>query len=217
MTTKEVTKQAWRKASKKAMRKAASKQLKRKGLDDTFDYRWEHVQAVVDTAVKLAHQVGGDVEIVEAAAWLHDIRKEARDNHPKEGAKFAREFLPKTDFPPEKIERVAQAIADHIGLWRDKPLKNLESQILWDADKLTKMGATAIFHWVGNWLTKGSTATTRGMIENGRSVDWMHKTVKSMHTKPARRAAKKRYKRFKKIWDELEMELNGEDLGNGEW
>ena len=201
---------SWRKAVRKAMRDAAEQQAK--GSHQSFNYRWEHVQAVVDTAVKLANLVGGDVDIVEAAAWLHDIRKETGDQHPVKGAKFARTFLPKTDFPKKKIEAVAQAIEDHMGLWRDKPLKNLESQILWDADKLTKIGAMAISHRVGGQLTKNKPISTREMLENGRSVDWLHKTAASMHTKPARRAAKKRVKSFDKLWEMLALELDNTDL-----
>ncbi|VAW39977.1 hypothetical protein MNBD_CHLOROFLEXI01-1344, partial [hydrothermal vent metagenome] len=45
-----------------------------------------------------------------------------------------------------------------------------------------------------------------------RSYDWQAKTVASMHTKPAKRAAKKRLKAFNKVWDQLEAELAGEDL-----
>lgn len=203
-------KKPWRKAAKEAMKEASLKQARLKKIP--FNYRWEHVQAVVRTAVKLAKLTNADLEIVEAAAWLHDICKDAGEKHPQEGAKFARKFLAKTDFPNKKIEPVAEAIADHMGLWRNKPLKKLESQILWDADKLTKIGTLAIFHWTGNWLTKGKPITTKEILENGRSVNWIEKTVASMHTKPAQIAAKKRYKRFKKVWEQLEIEYNANDL-----
>lgn len=192
------------------MKKAAKKQAN--GKDSTFNYRWEHVQAVVVTAVKLATLTNADVEVVEAAAWLHDIRKDAGEQHPQAGGNYARKFLPKTDFPSEKIEAVAKAIEDHMGLWREKRLKNLESQILWDADKLTKIGTLAIFHWTGNWMSKSKELTTGEILANGRSADWLHKTVKSMHTKPARKAAKKRVKTFYKIWEQLEAELYANDL-----
>ncbi len=203
-------KKEWRPAVKKAMHKAAKNQAGKRG--ETFNYRWEHVQAVVETAVKLAQLTDADKEIVEAAAWLHDVRKETKDDHPKEGAKFARAFLPETDFPKKKIEPVAKAIEQHMGLWLDKPLKNLEAQVLWDADKLTKIGALSVFHVVGNWFTKDKPITTEEILKNGRSVDWLKKTVNSMHTKPAQKAAQKRLKSFHKIWDYLEEELENNDL-----
>lgn len=204
----------WRKAVKKAMREATEQELKRRHgkIDPSFNYRWEHVTAVVTLAQELAQLTGADPEIVEAAAWLHDIRKETKDRHPQEGAKFAREFLPTTDFPPQKIEAVAQAIEQHMGLWREKPLKNLESQVLWDADKLSKIGLTAAFHWTGSALAGTKSQELEQIILQARSADWQQKTVASMHTKPARRAAKKRLKSFNKLWDKLEAELNGADL-----
>lgn len=204
----------WRKAVQKAMRQATERELKlRHGkIDPSFNYRWEHVTAVVTLANKLAALTGADVEIVEAAAWLHDIRKETKDKHPQEGAKFAREFLPQTDFPANKIEAVAKAIEQHMGLWREKPLKNLESQVLWDADKLSKIGLTAAFHWTGSALAGTKSRELEQIILHARSADWQQKTVASMHTQPARQAARKRLKSFNKLWNKLEAELSGEDL-----
>lgn len=197
------------------MREATERELVAKhGNSSTpsFNYRWEHVKAVVTLAVKLAKMTGADVEIVEAAAWLHDICKEQKERHPQEGARFAREFLPTTDFPKKKIERVAIAIEQHMGLWREKPLKKLESQVLWDADKLSKIGLTAAFHWTGGALAGTKSHDLNDIIAKARSADWLKKTVASMHTEPARCAATARFKAFNKLWDALEMELNGDDL-----
>ncbi|HID50512.1 MAG TPA: HD domain-containing protein [Anaerolineae bacterium] len=205
----------WRTAVQEVMLKAAKREATRRyGIPNPpFNYRWEHVTTIVVLAAKLAEMTGADRDVVEAAAWLHDICKDAGNDHPREGAKFAREFLPKTDFPSKKIERVAQAIENHMGLWRDEPLTNLESQVLWDADKLSKIGLTAVFHWIGNDLSKGKPRATADFIRRGRAADWQKKTVASMHTKPARKAAKARLKAFNRLWDELDAELNGDDLG----
>ena len=89
----------------------------------------------------------------------------------------------------------------------------LESQILWDADKLTKIGLTAAVHWTGGSLAKGKPHNTRTLIQQGRAADWQEKTVASMHTKPAQKAAKKRLKAYNKFWNKLEQELDGDDLG----
>lgn len=198
------------------MRKATEREaLHRFGSKEpVFNYRWEHVTAVVTLALKLAELTGADRDVVEAAAWLHDVRKEAGESHPQEGATFARKFLLKTDFPTEKIERVARAIEDHMGLWRDEPLQGLESQVLWDADKLAKLGVTAAFHWTGGDLAKGKSRTTMDLIARGRSADWQERTVESMHTAPARRAAAARIATYNQLWDRLEAELNGEDLSD---
>lgn len=208
------TKKKWQKAVRKEMLKATLREAQaRYGTKDpSFNYRWEHVTAVVDLATRLAEETGADAEIVVAAAWLHDIRKETGPRHPAEGAKFARSFLPKTDFPPAKVEAVAKAIEDHMGLWRKKPLKNLESQVLWDADKLAKIGLTAVFHWAGDLFTKNRQITLQRLIKNGRNSQWQQKTVASMHTEPARRAAQTRLQTYNQLWDTLEQELHGDDL-----
>ncbi len=209
-------KKNWRKAVKKAMRKATEREMvtRHSGADPSFNYRWEHVTAVVTLATKLAHLTGADPEVVEAAAWLHDVRKDTKNNHSVEGAKFARKILPKTNFPPEKIEPVARAIEEHMGLWREKPLKMLESQVLWDADKLAKIGLTAVFHWTGGSLAGDEMRTLQDLIDRGRSADWQTKTVASMHTEPARRAAQTRFEAYNWLWQRLESELSGEDLEN---
>ena len=209
-------KKSWRKACQKEMEKAALKEAKSRTGKKTpaFMYRWEHVQAVVAQALKLAKKTKADKEIVEAAAWLHDIKKfEDGPKHAKLGAKFALEFLPKTDFPAEKIDAVAAAISVHAGLWRDKPLKNLESQVLWDADKLTKIGLTAVFHILPNELLRpGRQHTTESIVAFGKNAEWQSKTVASFHTEPARKAGAKRLKSLRKMWDQVEKELAGNDL-----
>lgn len=210
-----ITKKPWRKTVKKAMKRATEEEAKQRfgTADPPFNYRWEHVTAVVTLALKLAELTGADAEVVEAAAWLHDIRKEAGPKHPQEGAKAARELLPTTDFPPEKIGHVAKTIRSHMGLWRKKPLKDLEAQVLWDADKLAKIGLTAAFHFTPLTLMKGNGTTTQSLINDARkNSKWMSRTVASMHIEPAKRAAQKRLKRFNKLWKRLEAELQGNDL-----
>ncbi|MDJ0754570.1 MAG: HD domain-containing protein [Ardenticatenaceae bacterium] len=206
----------WRPAVRREMKKAAAREAEAISgeKNPNFWYRWEHVKAVVAVAKKLAKATGADLEIVEAAAWLHDVKKfDSREKHAQDGAKFARAFLPRTDFPPKKIGAVARAISTHMGLWRGKPLKNLEAAILWDADKLTKIGVTAAFHWVGGSLVrKKNSMSTDDLIKMGRRVDWQQKTVKSMHTKPAKQAAAARLQAYNELWDCLEKELKGKDL-----
>ena len=55
----------------------------------SFNYRWEHVTTVVTLSLKLADLVGADREIVEAAAWLHDVTKPDGKKHARIGAAFA--------------------------------------------------------------------------------------------------------------------------------
>lgn len=205
----------WREAVREQMYQAAlAELLGRYGTTEvSFNYRWEHVTTTVTLALRLAELTGADAEIVEAAAWLHDVRKFSDgQRHPSAGAAHAREFLPTTDFPPEKIEAVAEAIAEHMGLWRDEPLTVLESQVLWDADKLSKIGLTAVFHWAGGSLAGHEMRTLDELIARGRKADWHAKCVASMHTEPARHAAEARLRAYNDLYDALEDELGGGDL-----
>lgn len=204
----------WRALARDAMFKATidEAQARYGTAKPPFNYRWEHVLAVHTLALKLARLTGADLEVVEAAAWLHDIRKDAGKDHPRQGAAYARDFLPQTDFPPQKIEQVAQVIEEHMGLWRDAPLHSLESQVLWDADKLSKLGLTAAFHWLGMALTRNESPPLSDLIADLRDADWQEKTVASMHSAPARRAAAQRLKSFNDLWQQLQRELEGEDL-----
>lgn len=204
----------WRRQVRDAMYQATiDEAMQRYGTDvPPFNYRWEHVLAVHTLAMKLAHMTGADPDIVEAAAWLHDIRKIAGQDHPQEGAAFARVFLPQTDFPARKIEQVAQVIEEHMGLWRDAPLQSPESQVLWDADKLAKLGLTAAFHWMGMALMRRESPALADLIAHLRDADWQQKTVDSMHSDPARRAAAERLKSFNELWQRLQRELEGGDL-----
>ncbi len=204
----------WETAVRQAMYQATIAEARRRygSKSPAFNYRWEHVTAVVTLAEKLAILTKADRDIVVAAAWLHDIRKDCGNDHPYKGAEFARDFLPTTNFRKKKIKRVAKAIEQHMGLWRDEPLTMLEAQILWDADKLTKIGLTAAIHWTAGSLAKGKPHTTRSLIKQGRAADWQEKTIASMHTKPAKKTAKKRLKAYNKFWDRLERELDGGDL-----
>ena len=206
----------WQNGVRYQMKKVAEKEgrLRAGSKHPPFLYRWEHVKQVVRTARLLAKKEGGDLEIVVAAAWLHDVCKLSDgENHAAAGAKFARKYLPTTDFPKQKIEPVAHAIAVHTGLWRDEPLKVLEAQILWDADKLTKIGLTAALHWMGNHFSKEDTTRTgESVLKMLNRSDFMEKTVSSFHTPTAQAVGTIRYAAYQAFCSGLEAELAQKDL-----
>ena len=67
---------------------------------------WHHILAVVKNAVELAPQYGADPEVVEIAAWLHDIASVTDyalyAEHHIHGAEMAKDILAKLDYDPEK-------------------------------------------------------------------------------------------------------------------
>ncbi|MBN1303109.1 MAG: HD domain-containing protein [Anaerolineales bacterium] len=187
---------------------------KRWDLDKpAVNYRWEHVQTVVKLGLELAGITGADPEIVEAAAWLHDYHKRGKDDdHAQKGARTARELLSQTDFPLKKISGVCNAIASHVGLYKDALIEPLEAAVLWDADKLSKLGITSLFHFVGFWAAADRGSLKECLSELQAALEWQEKTVLSFNTEPARRAGHKRLKDQKEFLNLLQGELEGKDL-----
>jgi uncharacterized protein len=179
-----------------------------------FGHRWEHVQEVVRVAIWLAERTGADREIAEAAGWLHDICKEQK-HHAARGAAEAGQLLPATDFPADKIAAVADAIRQHEGMHRptgEAPIQPIEAAILWDADKLTKIGVQALaFILSANYLAGLTLAERRRNILH-YATKTLARTVTSMNTTPAQRLARQRHKEMLAILDAWRLE---ETLENG--
>jgi HD superfamily phosphodiesterase len=70
-------------------------ELARKLLEVPLPRRWAHVQGVAAQARSLAPILGDDADLVEAAAWLHDIgySPELANTgfHPLDGARYLRD------------------------------------------------------------------------------------------------------------------------------
>lgn len=94
-----------------------------------------HFVPVVKYALALADEMGGDKEIIELAAWLHDIGSiiYGREDHHVTGAKVAEEKLTDLGYPPEKIALVKKCILNHRGSQKTKGA-SIEEQIVADAD-----------------------------------------------------------------------------------
>jgi putative nucleotidyltransferase with HDIG domain len=72
-----------------------AEEIARKNLEIPLPRRWAHSQGVATRARLLAPVLGHDVELVEAAAWLHDIGYapdlEKTGFHPLDGARYLRD------------------------------------------------------------------------------------------------------------------------------
>src|SRR5260370_21893416 len=70
-------------------------QTARKLLQDQLPVRWAHTRRVAAQARTLSPIIGADADLLEAAAWLHDIGYSPRlvrtGFHPLDGARFLRD------------------------------------------------------------------------------------------------------------------------------
>ncbi len=111
-----------------------------------YNYRLEHVRQVERSARVLLHRVGGDPDIVLAAVWIHDRFQPqfTGPQHAVRAAEWGETNLAALGFPNGKIEQVRYAVAHHSDPPGAIPRDAKEAQILWDADKLTKLGTADI-------------------------------------------------------------------------
>lgn len=125
-----------------------------KGCPAFFNYRLEHVRQVEREALALLALVGGDRDIVLASVWLHDRFQPAffGPDHGKQAARWAEENLAELGFPAEKVESVCFAVASHSDPPGSIPPGAHEARVLWDADKLTHLGAVEILFILLNSL-----------------------------------------------------------------
>ena len=124
--------------------------------DYKFNYRAEHTRAVLAIGLGMGEKLQADMDVLAAAILLHDVgRSRVNKGHGEVGAQMAQEILQNSEFPPEKIDRVKYAIAVHVG-WDESIPETLEARILWDADKLSKLGAIHILHQTMRLALKGN-------------------------------------------------------------
>jgi uncharacterized protein len=167
------------------------------GERPVFDYRFEHTLAVVKLARWLAPLAQADTEVVECAAWLHDCRKflndaKGKDNHAREASAVVEAILAGTDFPAAKIPAVRQAIESHVGLKLTRTLTPIEAACLWDADKLSKIGAASLVHF-GGIAAAFQPVDTATILSRGEHWLTLARVITdSMNTAPARLEAERR-------------------------
>lgn len=176
-----------------------------------FDYRYEHTLATVKIARWLAPSAGADPDVVECAAWLHDCKKilndpRTKDHHAQEASEAVEHILAGTDFPREKIPAVRHAIEHHVGLKLTRRLEPAETACLWDADKLSKIGAASIVHY--HCIAGGfRPAETEGILARGQHWLELARTIAAcMNTAPGREEAQRRLAFLEDYYAQLRRE-----------
>lgn len=97
-----------------------------------------HFVPMHDYAINLGKKLNADLEIIELAAWLHDIGSIVfgRENHHVTSAEIAVKKLRELKYPEEKIEKVKLCILNHRGSVNNKK-ESVEEQIIADADAMS--------------------------------------------------------------------------------
>ena len=164
-----------------------------------FNYRFEHTLAVVKLARWLASMEGADSEVLECAAWLHDCRKHlnaesTKDTHARDAAEAVEGILRDTDFPKDKLPAVKHAILHHVGLRLTHQLQPIETACLWDADKLSKLGAASLVHF--SCISSGfEPVDTTHILERGeRWIELAKGIVQSLNTGAGREEGARRFR-----------------------
>ena len=95
------------------------------------DFYWKHAFMVRKFALMIQKRVGGDKDVVEASAFLHDIGKAKLlgPKHEEISAKLAKEFLEKINFDKNKIQQIVESI-------EYENFESIEARILRSADSM---------------------------------------------------------------------------------
>lgn len=199
---------------------------KEKIPDVDVSHDFDHAMRVLSNAERIAKDEGGDLNIIFPAALFHDIIVYPK-NHPnkhksqEESAESAEKILNSFgNFPQTKIEKVKTCILE-CSFSKGIVPKMLESQILQDADGLEATGAISIMR------TYSSTGQMKRPFYNiedpfckNRTPDAakfaldlfyerLLKVAERMHTKTAKKIAKRRTDFLITFLKEFELELKG--------
>jgi len=201
-----------------------------KDADPVHDF--EHVCRVYRMAERLAQAEGADLEIVRAAALLHDSRGSApggsgqeRAEHHIASANFAAEVLAREGWPPERIQAVQHCIRAHRFRNNGKKPETLEAKVLFDADKLDVLGAIGAARTIAYAALDGQPAYAEpsesfiktGQKEPGEAHSSYHeylfklcKIKDLMFTQSGKRVAEARHAYLVNFYEELQAEVRGE-------
>lgn len=134
---------------------------------------WEyHIIPVVEHALRLGKLLKADLEVLELAAYLHDIASitdiKYVERHHYYGAKMAKEILQNFGYPENKINQVQECIFAHRGSTKVKR-GTLEAKILASADAMSHFSELIEMFYLAfcihNYTTKEGVRWLKGKLE----------------------------------------------------
>ncbi len=191
---------------------------------------FSHIERVYRMAERLAKTEGADLEIVRAAALLHDADgttpgSESRLEHHLRSAEIAGSVLKAEGWPEERIQAVLHCIRAH--RFRDdrEPPATIEAKCLFDADKLDVLGAIGAVRVTVYAALAGTPFYAKpseqflhtGREEPGELHSAYHehlfklrKIESRLFTNSAKKIARQRTVYLEKFFERLISEINGE-------
>lgn len=173
-----------------------------------------HVLRVFCLATRIAMLEGADLDVVAAAALLHDVgrlvEKYVNTHHALISANVASELLDAIGFPKHKIDAVRRAILAHSFSLGFTP-RSIEECCVSDADKLDALGAIGVYRTIATNILRGN--SLNDTIEH--FVEKLSKLERLMCTETGKKIAKQRQKFINEFFENLESEvLLGEEAYN---
>lgn len=186
----------------------------------------EHIERVVVSAKKFALAENADLDIVVAAAWLHDcvsVRKDSplRSKASQLAAQKAAEFLSGLGRSESFIADVCHAIEAHSFSAGITPT-SLEAQIVQDADRIDALGAIGIARCIlvsaslnaDLYCPQDPLCLRREPDDSNYCIDHFHtklfKIAKTLNTDSARKEAEARVQFMQQFLSQLDREVNAE-------
>lgn len=157
----------------------------------------DHVLRVLSSARAIQTETGGDLQIIELAALLHDVGDAKFHQGIERSGEFAREILRELGAQDELLAHVAH-IVDNISFRKgvDASELSLEGKIVQDADRLDALGAIGIVRTIEYGASVGQPFYRSGTEYEDTGVGHFYKKLfklKSlMNTDAARRLAQQR-------------------------
>jgi uncharacterized protein len=191
---------------------------------------FDHVERVYHMAEKIGKAEGADLEIIHAAALLHDVEgstpgKKERASHHEQSADFAATVLHKEGWSEERIKAVQHCIRAHRYRDTGEAPQSLEAKCLFDADKLDVLGAIGVARTIAYAVMAGTPhyeEPSEQFIKTGREVpgekhsayhEYLFKLIKvkdRLFTKTAKKIAAHRHKFLVQYFEQLSAEIHGE-------
>lgn len=190
---------------------------------------WFHIERVWKLSKKIAEKEGGNLEVIELSALLHDIADPKFHNGDETLAlKISKDFLEEIHVEAELIEQVLFVIKNISFKNRAEAPENppLELQIVQDADRLDAIGAIGIartFNFGGfknNLMYHPEIKPNLGMNKeeykksNGTTINHFYEKLlllkDLMNTETAKRIASERHDFMLQFLDEFYKEWNVE-------